>query len=1068
MKQLWKILEDDSTIDSSLDPKITEYVFFPLSHILRQIESLPLKVVELCILCVRILLRTGWQENVPPTIGIQLLILLTYLSDDNQSKDRKYATSEEVRSIALSCLEQLFTSLSKREAGRKALIDVANVPTISHVVSTILDQAKDGASVDIQLAALCALDAFINTFPDINALASFLPGIVSSLVKILSTREGTRRNSKVLVKAIDDLSDGLARTLSDDAIARSRNSLKGKNEENMPFTVAWLEAASAQMKLALSNVVKLRNHEKSDVRQALLQLSKVVLENCRESLLDSRSIMLELLATIMAGDECEDSPYEVSYTPNIDDDLNDAFKDCLYDWLTSLPWTMQLKEDEAVSELLSQITYAYKVTLSHESNLQMTDHVIVANITNGLSALMKTDKRVQDISEMAMLELMSSNSLIAKKLGVNSFEPILLRLTSQSKTLKSILRFLETVGRSGSQILNEVLQNVSMSQNHPDLASFWLCLNLLKIGIQETDQLGAYLHLQEMNDLDPTKRALEELYGVSVDHLLSIDANNTEDWRITALTLETVALQAMQSKEDFRTELIDCLYPVLHLLGSPIVHLQKHAIVTLNIIADACGYEHVSDLIVSNVDYLVNAIALKLNTFDVSPQAPQTLLMMIKLSGSRLLPYLDDLIENIFAILDCYHHYPKLVELLFSVLSGVSEVGTKIPQLTIESSRPSKHRKEHQQLQETSLSSIIANLKDINARKQTSLQFENLDVYKEFPRRPWKVEGENGGDEVDSEEDDGGTMANDTEAGPPAPAIYNLLLRIARLTEHYLPSSLPSLRNSLLILLVRVLPTLAVHENSFLPLINTLWPVLRARLDDHEGYIISGTLDVMSIMCEYGRDFMKSRLEDSWDDLKKLYGKTINGPKRSSHGALLYDKQYQDRNRSLIVNVPRTGSESRNDDFDMKINSSSRTENTEIAPLTLPISKAPDIYIETSTRRIWESLIRLFTAMLEHTSVSDEIFDEMLEMLGPVVETQSHVRAALEAHNADAVWLALLNRKRKGMKVEHPKMAYKNGNTSKQSNMDQKVNDFSDIQDLARKRPSPVGSDVWQFAPVFE
>ena len=1061
MKQLWRILENDSAIYNGLDPKIAEYVFFPLSHILRQIESLPIKIVELCILCVEALLRTGWQEEVPPAIGIQLLILFTYLSDDSQSKDRKYTTSEEVQSIAISCLEQLFISLSKREAGRKALIDIANVPTISHVISIVLAQARGGASVDIQLAALRALDAFIYNFPDINALATFLPGIVSSLVKILSTKAGTRRNAKVLVRAINTLSNGLAMTLSDDVVARSRSLLKGNKDRNVPFTEAWMEAASAQMKLALSNIVKLRNHDKMDVRQALLQLSKVVIESCRESLSTSRGMMLEMLATIMAGDEGGISADNNAFHLSIDDDLNDAFKDCLYDWLTSLPWTMQLKDDEAVSELLSRINYAYKVTLSHESNSQMTDHVIIANITDGISALMKADKRVQDVSGVGMQELVSIDASTEKKLDIDSFEPVLVRFTSQSKTLKSILRFLETLGRSATKIFSEVLQNVSMSQAHPDLASFWLCLNLLKLKFRETDQLGTYVQVQDLDSPDPAKKALEELYGVLVGHLISIDATNTEDWRITALTLETVALQAMESKEDFRNELIDCLYPVLHLLGSPIVRLQKHAIVTLNIIADACGYKHVSDLIVSNVDYLVNAIALKLNTFDVSPQAPQTLLMMVKLSGSRVLPYLDDLIENIFAILDCYHHYPKLVELLFSVLIGVSEVGTKVPQLTIEHSKPSKHR----ELQEITLSSISADLKDISARKRASQYLENLDEPNRFPRRPWKAENEKEEDKLDDamEDSGGGALANDTEAGPPAPAIYNLLLRVARLTEHYLTSSLPSLRSNLLTLLVRVLPTLALHENSFLPLINTLWPVLRARLDDHEGYIISGALDVMSIMCEHGRDFMKGRLEDSWEDLRKLYEKIVNGPKRPSHRPLLHDKQNQDRSRSLIVNVLGTDSESKND-FDMKIEATSRTENNAIVPPTQRISKVTDVYIETSARQIWESLIRLFTTMLEYVSISEDTFDEMLDILGPAVETQSHVRAALEAYNADAVWLTLLNREK--LKVKDSEVAYKMGNTPKQSNLGQKVYELSDVQELARRRP--VDKHDWQFAPVLE
>ena len=99
------------------------------------------------------------------------------------------------------------------------------------------------------------------------------------------------------------------------------------------------------------------------------------------------------------------------------------------------------------------------------------------------------------------------------------------------------------------------------------------------------------------------------------------------DWRLQALALETIALQASQQKEAFRGELIDALYPVLHYMGASVEALRDHAVTCLNIIARDCGYRNSGELIVSNVDYLVNAVALRLNSFDISPQAPQVLLM---------------------------------------------------------------------------------------------------------------------------------------------------------------------------------------------------------------------------------------------------------------------------------------------------------------------------------------------------------------------------------------------------------------------------------------------------------
>ena len=1076
LKQLLKTLENEpgaSANNGNLDSKIAEYVFFPLSHILRQIESLPLRTVELTLQCIQIILRTGWREKVPPAIGIQLLILLTFLTDSNQPKSERYATSEELRSVALLCLERLFSSLAEEEEGRKALVDVSNVPTISHVISTLLDQANNGPSITVQEAALKALNAFVMTFPDVNALAAFLPGTISSLVKVLSTKAGTRRNYKVLVAALDVLCNLIARTLNDDIISRFKNSFKGKDKPDKPFGTAWLEAASDQMKLALSNVVKLKDHDRSEVQRSLLQLSKIVIERCRECLSSSRSMMLETLASIKAGNGNDLLTNGTSDDVVIDNDIADAFKDCLYSWLMSLPWTMQLKDDHAISELILRIVYAYKVTISHDDNLQMTDSVIITNIIDGITASTKADEKIQYVSGVTMEEMISTKSSAGSRMGIDMFEPVILRSGSQIRALDAMMRFLKVIGTSRPQILTELVRNVPVSQNKLDLASFWLCLNIVKAGGPEMDHIDAYLHMPEIESLG-CKRILEELYYTSVDHIISLDANNLEDWRVTALALESISLQAVELREDFRHELIDCLYPILHLLGSPNAHVQKHAIITLNVIADACGYMHASDLIVSNVDYLVNAIALKLNTLDISPQAPQTLLMMIKLSGSSLLPYLDDLMENIFAVLDCYHHYPKLVELLFTVLSSVTEVGIETPQLAIDSTKSIHPRNWNHQSEDLTLPSITADLRIIAERKLDFLTNENNDRHTPFPRRPWKEEkgednsmlagaenhdGEGAKDEEANADADGNMATNETEAGPPAPDIFNLLLRIARLTQHYLPSSLPTLRVSLLNLLLRVLPTLALHENSFLPLINAVWPVVRARLDDSEGYVVRGALDVISTMCKYAGEFMKSRMEELWEDLRKIYVRVVNGSKTSSQGQLLLEKGNQDLSHSLPVNI--LGSEHGSaDKLDVGIEKSSISKNNDGLALSSKTSKNMNSYVETSARQIWESLIGLFVVMLEYVSVSSETFDDMLDLLGPVMETQSHVRAALEAYNADAVWLALLKRGRSKDK-KSPEM-HRSGTAPSSSDMDQHVFQFSNVHEVMSTRPADEHG--WKFA----
>ncbi len=39
----------------------------------------------------------------------------------------------------------------------------------------------------------------------------------------------------------------------------------------------------------------------------------------------------------------------------------------------------------------------------------------------------------------------------------------------------------------------------------------------------------------------------------------------------------------------------------------------------MNILSHSCGYGHSGDMVIQNADYLINAIGIRLNTFDLSP-----------------------------------------------------------------------------------------------------------------------------------------------------------------------------------------------------------------------------------------------------------------------------------------------------------------------------------------------------------------------------------------------------------------------------------------------------------------
>ena len=428
---------------------------------------------------------------------------------------------------------------------------------------------------------------------------------------------------------------------------------------------------------------------------------------------------------------------------------------------------------------------------------------------------------------------------------------------------------------------------------------------------------------------------------------------------------------------------MDALYPVLHTLATPDGDLQRASITTLNIFTSACGYTSVRELIVENVDYLTNAVALKLNAFDVSPQGPQVLLMMVRLAGPSLLPYLEDTVESIFAALEDYHGYPLLVEMLFKVLSVMAEEGVKAPQLAIKDRAAGENGIIRTEKWEPAVVESVAYLLRQRAGEEAEARKMKSDGLEPHPQKPWKTIDEESQlieEDEASASDQQDQQMDDADLPPPAPKIYSLVFKITELTQHFLPSASGPLRTSLLALIRTTVPAMARHENSFLPLINTLWPEIVSRLDDEEPHIVATALGLIKVLCEYAGDFMRTRILQLWPRLLEIYNAT---------------------SKSIVLSCPSKSITL----------STSHIENTAMVPtahIKKAISKmqaAPIDYGDTSSCVLWSSLADTVTALVQYIQLPPEIYDEALQMMEPMLE-QDAVRAAFAKENADAVWLA--------------------------------------------------------------
>lgn len=936
--QLLDILYRTRAHGHIFDEKLADYCFFPLSQVLKLCSKRFDRLAELATRSLRFLLDHGWR-GIAKDLGQQLLFLLTIFADN---EEKTSARPEELQEEALLALEALFDLLRKSPKASTWLTESSNVPALGHCLSVILDGIGSGASAQIQSAGLSALRALWRTVKDREALANFLPGTVSALTKCLTPASKAYRPRSILITALEVLELVITSLLND-------VSTRGLKEQASDvgagwFTKSWLNATAPRVKVALANVCKLRSHTHEDVRKQLLKLCLGLLDECNSSLVECVPLLVETAMTIdgfeeQANDFMNHSSLIslASFHPSI----SQAMSTTMYNWVTGLPTVMQSSDESAKHTALRRLSKLGRITPDLDISSDFLTSALVDALRDSITVAIEPST-----SAKASVRP-TSDALIAfanDASETKSFLPLILHHESQKQTRQYFEVLLSSVGSSDMKIklARTVSDSINSAEGSNLLASVWLTFQLLRSAAHSQSDLDPYIESLDFST-DGWQGAISDLYAYSIT-MISDDTNEMVDWRLQAICLEIIAYNAQALKESFRPDLMDTLYPIVQFLGSPNEQLRKHAIITLNLISEACGYQNTSELITENVDYLVNAISLRLDSLDFSPQVSQVMVMMLRLAGPSLVPYLDDVVVSVFAVLDNYHGYTRLVESLFLVLGEIVDTSIESQQLRLTASEQVGHKKKS--LPEVRIQDIVELLHKMVAK---ATELDEKEPHVDFPKEPWKgassllEEREAPGDEPQDEQ------AMEVEKAPPT-KIYTMVQNIARLAQHYLTHQSPFLRRNILHLTQIASRALAKDEDQFLPLVNDLWPVLIKRLYDAEPFVAISACEAVSEMCRCAGDFLTTRIQVEWKDLMK--------------------NMRQMKGKAEVEKKARYGR---------------------------------GFYSQTA--QLWEALTSLLVAILQHVRIDDDMFDEALEVVGDLIAVREDLRDAFSAINADAVWL---------------------------------------------------------------
>jgi TELO2-interacting protein 1 len=993
-----------------LDEKLAEYAFYPITHVFNQSQRLSSRTLEVAVDCTEILVSKGWREKIAPAMAKQLLILIGLLVSKSPKQQLEPPT-DELKTSAFACMAVIVKESAQRSSdlfggdGDRHLVD--------QMVYQLLEAMSDAKLADVQVTAVRAFEQLQSAIHDTSLLASLLPRTVSTLVKVLRPSTESRRTQKVLVCYVDLLTLVLRKALADAVVKASggyedRNGHKKANlkpdHDAGVLDKSWLDATAAQVDLALVQVTKLRTHEGEQLAEALLRLCVMVIDECTQSLARTIPRLLETVAVLCRSHASEKAKTFLRHAVSLNIDLAAMLTAKVDDWSRALPRIMQGNDDKPKQQLLKQISGALEIladnSMFSDDAVPALGSVLIESVASAIESSSSGFRPIVEATPMLITGVISTST------ATEGFAPIIYNHQSQQKSAKELHDLVDNlrIASLDGKIARFVLDHLNDLDTNRRIAKVWLSIRLLEKTSpdQQVDVMEFIQDDDTESNFSMSRPALvSDLYSKTVQILLDStnSSNDSQDWRLIALSLECLIMQASQLEVVYRPELMDTLFPVLTLLGSKNASLQQHAVTALNYLAAATKYESAADMLIDNADYLINAVALQLNSLDISMTSLQVINMTLRLCGVRLLPYLDDLIADIFGALDSFHGYPILVEQLFGFLRLVISESTKNPAiLAIESGKQAASRKDKKRCSSL-IDDIVSDLQSRKARKLRLETEKGADESVTAPHRPWTQSEDNAdeaempqnGDEPPDQDDDAALSTSIQDKEKKISKAHQLILDIVQSTVPHLFSPSPKVRLMLLELLNEASPLLARHEDTFLPLINAVWPSVIVRLFSQDpdasgdtAYNVRAAAATVAALCRAAGDFMSSRIGDIFSDLEHLFTRLHKG----QSARLVPQRQDQKPNLSTIASqVMELPALEDNNEQDLMIRTRSNRA-----------------LLRTSDGQVLEALVDLLITILLHVQLSEENLHQVYDLLAPYKHIPV-VREALSNDNADVLWL---------------------------------------------------------------
>lgn len=879
---------------STVDPKLLEYVVFPLRVALKQQNTDPVLVEHLLSCMADIVSKSTITSR---DLFEELFRLSCALLDEKligQEFGNKLSYSEDIIFVTLKMLLAILQN-TLDDLKINLLSGGQQLHIVGHCVSVLLTIVKHQTSRDVQLTAMNCLTALsgihttifllpstitvdgnISWVKDITAIgsgltgasgtfSSFLPGVVLSLCELVT--KSSRAGQKVVSCGLLAWVHFVSLVMNDNEFDMSTAAVSNE-DDNVPTGECerklevkrdqkWWKETSQKLDILITRMYHLISHPSWQVRWTLCVWSYCLLVNCPTTLSLSTPKCIEILVTLQSDSVLVVSSastmllqiFSDRFAASNSKKLISLFEENIFDLCSRLSKTLLSCGDEQKLCTLNLLLGYVKLLGPYVNGLAYSVSHIKALCSGFVKCLQLELNDIRIMEEQQVGE--PQDGLLAWTLPLqfvnfqndevfHCIEKICLYIGHHIQ-LEPVIDQLMDMFRSSEFDRKEAILVIKSILVGAAEALSPMVLDKHNLLLQQVKEL-VFEFISPTYWRCKTSSSSDEGPGSQQDTVLSFRQLNS-NILLVCLLIQSIGTFTQVVGGAFEPLLQTAIYPLLEKLGDRNAMISHCAHHSLSLIAHHCGYTSIANLITANADYLVNAVSLNLRCIVVHPEAPLVLKAVLLYGTGDVLPLMQDSIDEVMFALDVHQEkehafWPVLLALVKAVVKWFPNrdhqsvcVPQQVP--TVHSDE-NYHRISHDKVKEFFM----------NYHQQKHRQCLQED------------------DDVDDViEDNRSGMDNETESKKKTLSTqHQAALEVLKRCTYFVATSV--LRTKLIVLdaIVFGLRALQDVQDELLPQVHKLWPAFTRRFGESNSLVALKATEVLVTMADICRDFLRRRV----------------------------------------------------------------------------------------------------------------------------------------------------------------------------------------------------------------